>query len=132
MKKVLYLSLLILTLLLAACSGPAANADKPGAAVETYLQAIVEANADNAAKVSCADWESSARDEVAAFNGVKARLDKVSCKAETTSSSNATVGCTGAIVATYNNEDQSFDLRDRKFTVVQQDGEWLVCGYGQK
>lgn len=132
MKKFLYRSLLLLVTLLAACSGPAANADKPGAAVETYLQAIVEANADKAAKVACADWESSARDEVASFQGVKARLDKVSCKTETSSASSTTVSCTGAIVATYNNEDQSFDLRDRKFTVVQKDGEWLVCGYGQQ
>ena len=122
----------LLVALLAACSGSGgSSADPAGAAVETYLQAIVEANTDGAARVACADWESSARDEVASFQGVKARLENVDCKTESTGSGTATVGCTGAIVATYNNEDQSFDLKDRKFTAVERDGEWLVCGYGE-
>lgn len=118
--------------LLVACSGSGGgSADPAGAAVETYLQAIVEANPDGAAMAACADWESSARDEVASFQGVKAWLEKVDCKTESTSSGTATVGCAGAIVATYNNENQSFDLQNRKFNVVERDGEWLVCGYGQ-
>lgn len=123
---------LLLVVLLSACSGGGGSgADPAGAAVETYLQAIVEANPDGAAMASCADWESSARDEVASFMGVKAWLENVDCKSESTASGTATVGCTGAIVATYNNENQSFDLEGRKFNVVERDGEWLVCGYGE-
>lgn len=122
----------LLVVLLAACSGNGGgSADPAGAVVETYLKAIVEANADGAAMASCADWESSARDEVASFMGVKAWLENIDCKSESTSSGTSTVGCTGAIVATYNNENQSFDLQNRKFNVVESGGEWLVCGYGQ-
>ena len=121
----------LLVVLLSACSGGGSSADPAGAAVETYLQAIVDANPDGAALASCADWEGSARDEVASFQGVKAWLENVDCKSESTGSGTATVGCTGAIVATYNNENQSFDLQARKFTAVENSGEWLVCGYGQ-
>ena len=36
--------------------------------------------------------------------------------------------CKGKIVATYNNEDQELDLSVRTYQVVQEGGEWLVCG----
>ena len=36
--------------------------------------------------------------------------------------------CNGNIVATYNNEDQQLDLSVRTYQVVQEGGEWLVCG----
>lgn len=119
----------ILLLFLASCS--AAAAEEPGKAVEAYFQAIVNADADGIAVVSCSEWESTARDEVASFAGVKARLDSVSCKTRSTEGETAVVDCTGAIIATYNNEDQNFDLSARPVKVVQSGGEWLVCGYGE-
>jgi hypothetical protein len=32
-------------------------------------------------------------------------------------------------MATYNGEDQALDLSVRTYQVVQQGGEYLVCGY---
>ena len=40
----------------------------------------------------------------------------------------ALVNCTGKIIASYNNEDQELDLSVRTYQVVQEGGDWLVCG----
>ena len=102
-----------------------------GSAAHKYFQAIADGNEDKIAAISCPDWEASARADVAAFIGVKARLENVTCQPLSESTGEAVVECTGAIVATYNNEDSSFELKDKQLKVVNQDGEWLVCGYAQ-
>ena len=131
MKKFgILLTILIISGLLTACKGPT-QGDAPGAAVEKYFQAIVSGDADSIATLSCPDWEATARGEVDAFAGVKARLDETACKSVSNQKDQAVVECSGGIIATYNNEDQNFDMTGRRFNVVQQNGEWLVCGYGQ-
>ena len=105
--------------------------DKPGAAVETYLQAITAGDQERVATVSCAAWEETARGEVASFAGVKTRLNGVECSSRSTSGDEAVVDCKGEIVATYNNEDSSFSLEGRAYRVVREAGEWMVCGYGE-
>ena len=120
-----------LTFLLVACSTQKNNGAE--AVVEQYFQAIVNGDEDRIATLSCADWESSARADVAAFYGVKARLEGVTCtKVETGESApgdSVVIECGGAIIATYNNEDASFELAGKQFKVIDQGGEWLVCGY---
>jgi len=41
----------------------------------------------------------------------------------------ALIICKGSIDATYNNEVRNFHLSERTYRVVQQGGDWLVCGY---
>jgi hypothetical protein len=36
--------------------------------------------------------------------------------------------CNGKIIATYDTEDQELDLSVRTYQVVEEGGEWLVCG----
>lgn len=131
--KTLSLLLLALTILLstllAACSSPSTNG--AGSAAEKYFQAIVDGDEDRIATISCADWESGARADVAAFVGVEARLENVSCQPVSETEGEAIVECSGAIVATYNNEDTSFDLKGKQLKAVNQSGEWLICGYAQ-
>jgi hypothetical protein len=133
MKKITALLILTLvSLILAACGGAAKTG--PGAAAEKYFQAIADGDENRIVTVSCADWESGARGDVAAFVGVTARLDKVSCQpvAGSDSSSDSTVvECSGAIIATYNNEDSNFELKGKQLKVVKQGSDWLVCGYAQ-
>jgi hypothetical protein len=133
MKKIIALLILtLLSILLASCGGSAKTG--PGAAAEKYFQAIADGNENRIVTVSCPDWESGARGDVAAFVGVKAHLDKVDCSpvAGSDSSSDSTVvECSGAIVATYNNEDSNFELKGKQLKVVKQGGDWLVCGYAQ-
>ncbi len=125
-----FLLFFLISVLLAACSGSQANG--PGTAVERYLQAVVSGEPDRIAPLSCADWESAARDEVDSFTGVKANLEAVSCQSVSSSDHEATVTCGGSIAATYNNEITNFPLEGKQFRVIQQSGDWLVCGYAQQ
>lgn len=113
---------------LVACSAQKSNGAE--GVVEEYFQAIVNGDEDRIATLSCAEWESSARADVAAFYGVKARLEGVTCaQVETAPGDSVVIECSGAIIATYNNEDASFELAGKQFKVIDQGGEWLVCGY---
>ena len=123
------LTVLLTLLVLSACAS--AQTDAPARAVEAYLEAIVTGDADAAALVSCADWEETARSEVAAFAGVEARLEGAACTSRAGSGPITLVDCTGAIVATYNNEDADFPLEGRAYQTAEEGGEWHVCGYGE-
>jgi hypothetical protein len=59
---------------------------------------------------------------------LSARLEGLACEQTGTDGDTALVLCNGNIVATYNNEDQQLDLSVRTYQVVQEGGEWLVCG----
>jgi len=126
-------ALLLVLLVFAGCS-PAVDAG-PEKVVESYLQAIVDGDEDRIATLSCANWEASARADVAAFYGVQARLEDVTCQPVENSPAGqgdeVVVDCSGAIVATYNEEDSTFELAGRQFQVINQSGEWLVCGYAE-
>jgi hypothetical protein len=52
----------------------------------------------------------------------------MSCQQTGMDGDTALVDCTGSIIATYNEEDQELDLSVRTYRVVQQGGDWLVCG----
>ena len=67
--------------------------------------------------------------ELDSFMGVSARLEDLSCEQQIMEGDSAQVVCSGAIVATYNNEDRQMDLNVRTYDVVKEGGEWRVCGY---
>jgi hypothetical protein len=116
----------IIALLLSAC-GKAVN---PAAkAVEDYLTALVNKNSSALSALSCASWESNALLELDSLQAVTTRLENLSCTAAGTDGTTTQVNCQGKIIATYNNEDQQLDLSVRTYQVVQQGGEYLVCGY---
>lgn len=133
MKKITTLfTLALFGFLLTACSG--GNQNGAGAAAEKYFRAIAAGDENQIVSVSCPDWESGAKADVAAFIGVKARLENVTCapvSGSAAESDSVVVECAGAIVATYNNEDSNFELKGKQLTVTKQGGEWLVCGYSQ-
>ena len=59
---------------------------------------------------------------------MSARLEGVSCTQTGTDGSTALVDCTGSIVLTYDTEDQNIDLANVTYQVVEEAGDWLVCG----
>ena len=122
---VFILSLFIL--LLSACGNKAA--DPASKAVEDYLNALVNKDSTRLSALSCADWESNASLELDSLQAVKTRLDGLSCKTAGSDGTTSQVNCQGKILATYNGEDQALDLSVRTYQVVQQGGEFLVCGY---
>jgi outer membrane lipoprotein-sorting protein len=126
-KNLLVLLLTIIIVLpLAACAS--SNADAPAKAVENYLNALVEKDADRLPTLVCGAWEEDALIELDSFQAVAARLEDASCTQTGTEGDTALVYCTGKIIASYNNEDQELDLSVRTYEVTQEGGDWLVCG----
>lgn len=120
------LAVLVTTFLLAACaSGGDAG---PAGAVENYLNALVAKDADRLATLSCGEWEDDALLELDSFQAVDVRLEGLACEQTGTDGATALVLCNGNIIATYDNEDQELDLSTRTYQVVEEGGDWLVCG----
>ena len=123
-----FLTIILITLFLAACSSNANSSNGPAKAVENYLNALVAKDEKRLSTLVCGDWEDQALIELDSFQAVTPRLEDASCKQSGTDGDTALVSCTGKIVATYNNEDQELDLSVRTYQVFQQGGDWLVCG----
>lgn len=128
MLKKLHLIFFILlcTLLLSACGE---DKNTPSGAVESYITALVNKDADQMSALSCEAWEEDARLEYESFQAITTRLDGLSCTATGSSEEVVPVVCEGKIIATYNNEDQDFELSARTYKVINQGGDYLVCGY---
>jgi len=126
-RKLLLILSMVLTanLLLTACASKIAA---PVEAVNNYLNALVEKDAERLPTLVCGDWEDDALIELDSFQAVTARLDNVSCELTGSDGDTALVNCKGNIVMSYNNEDQAIDLSSRTYQVTQEGGEWLVCG----
>ncbi len=129
MRKFAILVILVsmLCMSLSACGSQAA--DPASKAVMDYLNALVAKDSTKLSVLSCTSWESNALLELDSLQAVKTRLDGVSCKTSGTSNGTSQVNCQGRILATYNGEDQTLDISARTYQVVQQGGDYLVCGY---
>lgn len=127
--RTFFLIVLVIILAALALTACASNSDSaPANAVENYLNALVAKDADRLATLSCGEWEDDALLELDSFQAVTARLEGVACEQTGTDGSTALVLCNGKIIATYDTEDQELDLSVRTYQVVQEGGEWLVCG----
>lgn len=127
--RLVYSWVVLASLLLgaAACAGqPAGTAAD---AVQSYLQARVEKDVDAMIGLSCPDWEAQARVEAASFASMNAALDEVACTEAGTAGEAALVTCSGKIVTTYNGENRDWPLEDFTFKVIDDGGEWRMCGY---
>jgi len=120
--------ILLITLIAIPLAACASNTDVPAKAVENYLNALVNKEADKLPTLVCGDWEEDALIELDSFQAVTAKLENLSCAQTGTDGDTSLVVCNGNIVATYNNEDQKLDLSVRTYQVVEQGGDWLVCG----
>jgi hypothetical protein len=118
--------LMIANLILTACASK--KDDAPAKAVENYLNALVAKDSDRLTMLSCKDWEDQALLELDSFQAVTTKLDGMSCQQTGTDGDTALILCKGKIIATYNDENQELDLSTRTYQVVQQNGDWLVCG----
>jgi hypothetical protein len=127
-RKFFLLLIVVLLAILALAACASKKADAPAKAVEDYLNALVAKDSDRLTTLSCSDWEDDALLELDSFQAVTTKLDGLACQQTGTDGDTSLVLCKGKIVATYNNEDQELDLSVRTYQVVQQDGDWLVCG----
>jgi hypothetical protein len=116
----------VLLILLSACGE---TQDQAALAVENYLTALVAKDGDSLSLLTCADWELQAMLELDSFQAVETRLEGLACTATPEEDGSYSVNCSGKILATYNGEDQEFDLSLRTYVVSDQGGDLLVCGY---
>ena len=122
------LTIILATLSLTACAANTNTKTGPAKAVEDYLNALVAKDQNRLTSLSCKDWEDDALLELDSFQAVTTKLDGMACEQTGTDGSTALVLCKGKIIATYNNENQELDLSTRTYQVVQESGDWLVCG----
>ena len=122
------LSVLVILAALALTACASNNGNPPVKAVEDYLNALVAKDADRLSTLSCGEWEDDALLELDSFQAVNTRLEDVACQQTGNDGSTALVLCNGKIIATYDTEDQELDLSVRTYQVVEEGGEWLVCG----
>jgi hypothetical protein len=128
--KFLLAWLAITLLLLSSCSG-SSNSEAAASAVQDYWQAMVSRDLNQAIAHSCAGWETQARTEFNSFSAVKLKLENVACKVKSQAAAEAQVTCTGVIIANYGAEDLTIDIANRIYRVVNESGEWRMCGYQQ-
>ena len=119
----------ILIMVLSACSGTGSRNTSPATVVELYLKALVAKDDKSLSTLSCSDYEADALMELDSFQAVEIRTDGFTCSAAGTSGEFSLVNCQGKIFATYNGEVQNFDFSTRNYQVIDQNGEFLVCGY---
>jgi hypothetical protein len=115
----------LILFVLASCSG----SSDPAAVVEEYFRALVDKDATKAVTLSCAAWESGARTDVDTFAMYPADLENVACQDAGAEGDGHRITCTGKAILDYNGEKQEIDLAGRDYTVVQEGGEWRMCGY---
>jgi len=131
MHKVLPVTIIlagIVVLLLVAC-GAGGGSDPAARAVESYLNALVSKDLNRLSTLSCAEWATDALAELDSLQAVSVRLEDLSCQTSDTDGSTTLVSCQGKLLATYDGEDQELDISGRTYQVVQQAGEYLMCGY---
>ena len=126
MKKHRFGTFISLLAIIAACSPQKAPAAQ---AVETYLRALAGKDEARLVSLTCGEWEAEALLEYDAFTLVETSLKDLDCQQTGSGGDAALVTCRGSIQATYQNEVQQFDLGGRLYRVVQQGGDWLICGY---
>jgi len=126
--KILLLAIIWLTLglILIGCSGDQALAVE---SVETFFQAILEKDEALFRSAVCSDYASIAMMDFTSFAIVDTRIDNFSCEAEGEVDGQVSVRCQGNLQANFGNEMRSFDLSSRIYQVVQENGQWLVCGH---
>jgi uncharacterized lipoprotein YajG len=94
-----------------------------------YLNALTAKDETTLTALSCADWEANALLELDAFQSVETTLDGLTCQQNIAEDGSVTVVCEGKIVASYTGEVQEFDLSQRTYHMIEEGGDWLVCGY---
>jgi len=119
-------TLLVGNLILTACAS--SKTDAPAKAVEGYWNTIVAKDSGRLPTLVCGAFEEEALTTLDSLQAVSARLDNFSCTQSGTDGDIALVNCTGSMVLTYDTEDQQIDLSAFTYEVIEQGGDWLVCG----
>lgn len=126
MRRTIVLVLLALgALALVAC----ADSGSAAGAIEAYLKAKVEADADKMVALSCAAWEAQALQEAASFKSVRAELEDMACAAGSQDGDYTRVTCSGTLIIHYGGEEpRRQPLGGTTYRALNDGGEWKMCG----
>lgn len=116
---------LFVGVILSAC----ASSSTPTGAIESYYQALVAKDRQKLIESSCADWEASAEFELVAFEAVEIDLEEMQCQPTGEDGKYTLVSCTGELIANYGDQAQTLDLSEFTYQVVEEGGDWRMCGY---
>ena len=125
--KNLLIPVLSLVIIISACTAETSN--PAPSAVIGYLEALVAKDENGMINYSCAAWEEQARLEFNSFAAVEANLESPNCQVAGEGEGYTPVSCTGKIIANYGAEDLEIDLADRVYKILEEGGEWRICGY---
>jgi hypothetical protein len=114
-----------LGIILPACGGAGVGAVD---AVEDYVRALNAKDEARLISLSCAAWESNALLELDSLELVTTTLEGFSCQESGADGDTVLVDCEGKMILSYQDEDQELDLSTFTYEVVQQGGDWLICG----
>lgn len=123
-NKIIFLFISI-SLILSACGAGDSGASQT---VEGYITALASKDEAGLISNSCAEYEESALLELDSFALVEVTLDGMACAEIGTDGDKTLVDCTGTMQMSYNGEAQTLNLSTRTYEVVNQNGNWLVCG----
>lgn len=124
-----YFVLVFITAVILGGCGSAGQGNGAAGAVEDYFQALANRDLNQVVSASCAEWEPQARVEYDSFAAVKLELKDLSCQETGQAQPYTLVGCRGTIIANYGAENLQIDVAGQTFQVIQEGGEWRVCGY---
>jgi hypothetical protein len=111
------MGLLAAALLLSGCG---ADQNAPARAVEDYLQALADKDADRLALLSCAEWQEDAQLTLDPSRRSRSPC-RMSCETSSLEGDSAVVSCTGALAASYQ-KIRELDLSEQTFRMVKRIG----------
>lgn len=124
-----YFPLFMVTLLSLLILTGCAKKTTASQAVENYLKAKVQGDANKLVSLSCKEWEAQASLDAAGFQSVSAHIDKLSCTKSGQADKYTLVTCTGDLVIQYRGEDpRTQSLSGTTYRAIQEDGDWKMCG----
>ena len=122
-----FVGLILLAFMIATCQK--SQGSQASSVVENYFKALVAKDATKAVNLSCSAWEENAQIDADTFAINPATAENIQCKSAGEDGDATLVSCTGKLVLDYNGEKQEINLADRTYRVVQEGGEWRMCGY---
>lgn len=124
-NKILFLFFMV-TLIVSACG---ANDSGASQTVEAYVTALASKDEAGLISNSCAAWEESALLELDSLELVEVSLaNGIECQETGTDGDKTLVNCTGKLQMSYGGEPQELDFSKITYEVVNENGNWLVCG----
>ncbi len=127
MPKQLFILILLVLGIITACDQATTPANE---VVLSYLQSLVEGDADSLRSLSCASLESGAIARASSFASVDASVEDAVCTVDGTDGDFTRVTCTGDILFVYGTGEDAVEERLplTSYRTIQENGEWRFCG----